>query len=78
MTADHRVMTNDGWVAAGDLKPGQEIYILDQSGGFGEDGSEEMGQLLGWLIGDGTLNRTGWRYSPSSTGRRNWRRPSRA
>ena len=57
LTADHRVMTNDGWVAAGDLKPGQEIYILDQSGGFGEDGSEEMGQLLGWLIGDGTLNK---------------------
>ena len=57
LTADHRVMTNDAWVAAGDLKPGQEIYILDQSGGFGEDGSEEMGQLLGWLIGDGTLNR---------------------
>ena len=57
LTANHRVMTNDGWVAAGDLKPGQEIYILDQSGGFGEDGSEEMGQLLGWLIGDGTLNK---------------------
>ena len=57
LTADHRVMTNDGWVAAGDLKPDQEIYILDQSGGFGQDGSEEMGQLLGWLIGDGTLNK---------------------
>ena len=57
LTADHRVMTNDGWVAAGDLKPGQEIYILDQSGGFGQEGSEEIGQLLGWLIGDGTLKK---------------------
>ena len=57
LTADHRVMTNEEWVAAGDLKPGQEIHILDQSGGFGRDGSEEMGQLLGWLIGDGTLKK---------------------
>ena len=57
LTTDHRVMTNDGWVAAEDLKPGQEIYILDQSGGFGQEGSEEIGQLLGWLIGDGTLKK---------------------
>ena len=56
LTRDHRVMTEDGWTAAGDLQPGQEIRLLDQGGGFGTHGSLEMGQTLGWLIGDGTLN----------------------
>ena len=55
LTRDHRVMTEDGWVPAGDLEPGQRIHILDQGSRFGEHGSLEMGQTLGWLIGDGTL-----------------------
>ena len=55
LTAEHRVMTNRGWVAAQDLEPGQEIHLLNREGGFGQHGSLEMGQILGWLIGDGTL-----------------------
>ena len=59
LTAEHRVMTNRGWVPAQDLREGDEIHLLDQGGGFGQHGSLEMGQTLGWLIGDGTLKSDG-------------------
>ena len=54
-TADHRFMTPGGWVAAGDLRPGDELHILDRKGGFGREGSLELGRVLGWLVGDGTV-----------------------
>lgn len=55
LTADHRVMTERGWVAAADLVPGDRIYVLDRPGGFGTEGSRELGLVLGWLVGDGSL-----------------------
>jgi ribonucleoside-diphosphate reductase alpha chain len=55
VTADHRIMTDRGWVPAGDLTFGDRLHLLNQKGGFGSEGSRELGQLLGWLIGDGTL-----------------------
>ena len=61
LTPEHRVMTNRGWVEAQELHEGDELHLLDQGGGFGPDGSPEMGQALemgqtlGWLIGGGTL-----------------------
>jgi ribonucleoside-diphosphate reductase alpha chain len=55
LTADHKVMTKDGWVAAGELKPGDKVFLLDQGGGFGESGTLEEGRVLGWLVGDGTI-----------------------
>ena len=55
VTGDHRVMTQRGWVAASELERGDRIHLLNQKGGFGREGSAELGQLLGWLIGDGTL-----------------------
>ena len=57
LTQDHRVMTNQGWVPAGNLEEGQKIHLLNREGGFGPDGSLEIGEILGWLIGDGTLNK---------------------
>lgn len=57
LTAEHRVMTARGWVAAGELVPGDRVHILNRSGGFGVSGSREEGMVLGWLIGDGTVNR---------------------
>ncbi len=57
VTGDHRIMTESGWVHAEDLQPDQAIHILNREGGFGPHGSREMGELLGWLVGDGTLNR---------------------
>jgi ribonucleoside-diphosphate reductase alpha chain len=56
LTANHKVMTTRGWVAAGDLQPGDRVHILNRQGGFGSKGSLEEGRVLGWLVGDGTVN----------------------
>ncbi|MFC6722332.1 ribonucleotide reductase N-terminal alpha domain-containing protein, partial [Natrialbaceae archaeon GCM10025896] len=55
LTADHRVMTDDGWVEAQDLTPGHTVHIQNRKGEFGQHGSEEEGRVLGWLVGDGHL-----------------------
>ncbi|PJF39312.1 MAG: ribonucleoside-diphosphate reductase, partial [Phototrophicales bacterium] len=54
-TADHRVMTPRGWVELQDLEPGDKIHILNRKGAFGTEGSLELGRVLGWLVGDGTI-----------------------
>ncbi|PJF22540.1 MAG: hypothetical protein CUN56_05480 [Phototrophicales bacterium] len=54
-TADHRIMTPRGWVELRDLKEGDYVHILNRKGGFGQEGSLELGRILGWLVGDGTL-----------------------
>ena len=54
-TADHRVMTTQGWVELGHLKPGDSLHILNRKGGFGAQGSLEEGRVLGWVIGDGAV-----------------------
>ena len=54
-TRNHRVMTTRGWVEAGDLQPGDEIHVLNRKGAFGAEGSLELGRVLGWLVGDGTV-----------------------
>jgi ribonucleoside-diphosphate reductase alpha chain len=56
LTANHQVMTTSGWVEAAALQPGDRLHILNRAGGFGDGGSLEEGQVLGWLVGDGTLN----------------------
>ncbi len=56
LTADHRVMTSRGWVEAQHLQPGDRVHILNRKGGFGAAGSLEEGRILGWLVGDGTIN----------------------
>ncbi len=56
VTADHRIMTDHGWVAAGDLLPGDALHIADRGGAFGQEGSYDLGLVLGWLIGDGHLS----------------------
>ena len=55
LTADHRVMTDDGWVEAQDLDTGDTVHIQNRKGEFGQHGSEEAGRVLGWLVGDGHL-----------------------
>jgi ribonucleoside-diphosphate reductase alpha chain len=55
LTADHRVRTDDGWVAAEDLEPGDAVHVQNRKGGFGEHGTAEEGRVLGWLVGDGHL-----------------------
>jgi ribonucleoside-diphosphate reductase alpha chain len=51
-TADHRIMTERGWVEMCNLQPGDRVHILNRKGGFGNKGSLEEGRILGWLVGD--------------------------
>lgn len=68
-TADHKIMTKNGWVKLRELIPGKD-RVLIQSGpgmwntngklsfdmeGLPKKWSKELGQALGWLIGDGWL-----------------------
>ncbi len=55
LTADHRVMTDDGWAEAGSLDPGDTVHIQNRKGEFGDHGSAAEGRVLGWLVGDGHL-----------------------
>lgn len=55
LTADHQVSTERGWIPARDLVPGDQIRLLNRGGGFGSAGSRELGLVLGWLVGDGTI-----------------------
>lgn len=57
-TADHKIMTANGYVPLCELKRGDKIHILNRKGGFGIDGSLEMGRTLGWLVGDGHINKS--------------------
>ena len=55
LTADHRMMTDDGWVEAQNLEPGDTVHIQDRKGEFGKHGTPAEGRVLGWLVGDGHL-----------------------
>jgi ribonucleoside-diphosphate reductase alpha chain len=55
LTADHRVMTDDGWVEARDLGAGDAVHVQNRKGGFGQHGSAAEGRVLGWTVGDGHL-----------------------
>jgi ribonucleoside-diphosphate reductase alpha chain len=57
LTKDHKVLTTQGWKASGDLVPGDQIHLLHGEGRFGTLGSLDLGQVLGWLVGDGYLNK---------------------
>ena len=54
-TADHRFMTPSGWTELRFLKAGDKIHVLNRKGGFGTQGSLELGSVLGWVVGDGTV-----------------------
>lgn len=55
LTGDHKVYTDRGWVEALNLKKGDKIFISSRKGGFGVAGSLDEGQIMGWLVGDGTM-----------------------
>jgi ribonucleotide reductase alpha subunit len=56
LTTDHKVLTGEGWKAAGELVAGEKIVLLNGEGGFGNTGSADLGMVLGWLVGDGYIN----------------------
>jgi len=72
-TLDHKVLTPNGWIELQELKIGDKILIQSGKGEFGKDytlpfvsesksmpskWTKELGQVLGWLVGDGWI-RTG-------------------
>ncbi len=56
LTADHRVATVNGEKEAKNLTKGDKI-IITKGGYFGDEGTYELGLILGWLVGDGTLKK---------------------
>ena len=58
LTSDHLVYSDErGWVKAGDLNIGEKIRIMNNGGAFGDEGNLEEGRVLGWLVGDGHINK---------------------
>src|SRR5947209_3809888 len=57
LTNDHKVLTTKGWKPADELVPGDQIHLLHGEGRFGTTGSEDLGRVLGWLVGNGYLNK---------------------
>src|SRR6266436_2858145 len=52
LTRDHKVLTSKGWKPSGELVPGDQIHLLHGEARFGTSGSEDLGRVLGWLVGD--------------------------
>lgn len=58
LTDDHKLMTPFGWRKAKELKEGDKILVSNRKGGFGRLGNYELGKILGWLVGDGSMKAT--------------------
>jgi recombination protein RecA len=54
-TPDHKIMTDRGWIVAGQLAPGDRVAQPRQFRGFGEGRpyTTDQARMLGYLIGDG-------------------------
>ena len=55
-TADHKFYTESGWQSLKNLKNSSSIRICETPA-FGNDGDKDLGYVLGWLSGDGHINR---------------------
>jgi ribonucleoside-diphosphate reductase alpha chain len=55
----HDFYTTRGKIKLRDLKPGDELLIQSGKGQFGNDGSPELGMLLGLIAGDGHFTNRG-------------------
>jgi ribonucleoside-diphosphate reductase alpha chain len=58
-TANHPVMTTDGWKEIGNLQVGDSVHVLDGHSAFGREGNADLGKVMGWLLGDGYISVTG-------------------
>ncbi|MBI2617701.1 hypothetical protein HYW55_06210 [Candidatus Gottesmanbacteria bacterium] len=56
LTNDHKVITVNGKKEADELVSGDKI-LLSHGGSFGVTGNIEEGNVLGWLVGDGTMKK---------------------
>ena len=58
-TAWHDFYTARGKIKLSDLKVGDELWVQSGKGQFGQQGSEELGVLLGLITGDGHFTHRG-------------------
>lgn len=58
-TAWHDFYTARGKIRLSDLKVGDELWVQSGKGQFGQQGSEELGMLLGLITGDGHFTHRG-------------------
>jgi ribonucleoside-diphosphate reductase alpha chain len=58
-TAWHDFYTARGKIKLSDLKVGDELWVQSGKGQFGQQGSEELGMLLGLITGDGHFTHRG-------------------
>ncbi|MDZ4175672.1 MAG: LAGLIDADG family homing endonuclease [Hydrogenophaga sp.] len=58
-TAWHDFYTTRGKIKLSDLAVGDELWVQSGKGQFGQDGSEELGLLLGLITGDGHFTNRG-------------------
>ena len=58
-TAWHDFYTARGKIKLSDLKVGDELWVQSGKGQFGQQGSEELGLLLGLITGDGHFTHRG-------------------
>ncbi len=72
VTREHRFLTKEGWKSAKDLKAGDKIYLgrihpafIKEEIDNGNEIDEEVAFALGWLYGDGSLNKyyVAWYFS---------------
>ncbi|PJE63935.1 hypothetical protein COU89_00560, partial [Candidatus Roizmanbacteria bacterium CG10_big_fil_rev_8_21_14_0_10_45_7] len=56
LTKDHKVYTLAGKKEAGKLRKGEKL-LLSTGGYFGVRGNLDEGQVLGWLVGDGSIKK---------------------
>jgi ribonucleoside-diphosphate reductase alpha chain len=58
-TAWHDFYTARGKIKLSDLQVGDELWVQSGKGQFGQEGSEELGMLLGLITGDGHFTNRG-------------------
>jgi ribonucleoside-diphosphate reductase alpha chain len=58
-TAWHEVYTSRGKIKLADLRLGDELWVQSAKGQFGQQGSAELGVLLGLITGDGHFTNRG-------------------
>lgn len=58
-TAWHELFTSRGKLKVKDIKVDDTIYIQSGKGQFGQEGSYDLGLMLGWITGDGHFTNDG-------------------
>ena len=57
VTPDHKIFTDSGWKSAAQISKENKIFAYNGNIDFNENKSDvELGEILGWLVGDGWLS----------------------